>query len=276
MLRRLEKASLSEIRARAMEARARLGDADARRALEDGAKTGSPDSWEATLALARLGDGPAADVVAASVREAVGSRKVTALGSLRGLPGRPAVIEAIRGALEEKDDMVRDAAAEAATGRDAPALVRPLREVVKTARFTAPLRAAVALMRMGDATGRNLVEAGLEDALPDGRILAARAYVGRPAAAWASKLEPVLSDPNQLLRILAAELLLPVRPGPARSALEPLLADANPVLRAEAVRVAAADPATPLPKLRAALADEAAWVRLYAAEALARPRRPIP
>jgi hypothetical protein len=276
MLRQLEQASLAEIRARAREARARHGDAGARKALEDAASAGTAESWEATLALARLGDGSAVDVVAASVREAAGSRKVSALAALRGLPDRPSVVEAIRGALGEKDDMVRDAAAEAATGRNAPSLVGPLREVVKSARFTAPLRAAVALMRMGDVTGRHLVETGLEDPLPDGRILAARAYLGRTDTTWAAKLEPVLADPNQLLRIFAAEVLLPVRPGPARLALDPLLTDANPALRTEAVRVAATDPVVPLAKLRVALADAAPWVRLHAAEALARPLRGAP
>lgn len=55
-------------------------------------------------------------------------------------------------------------------------------------------------------------------------------------------------------------------------ALEPLMKDPNPVLRAEATRVLAVAPAAPLPMLRAALGDPAPWVRLPAAAALARQR----
>jgi hypothetical protein len=268
----LEAAQLAEIRGRALEARARRGDATARKTLEArrAARPETPDSWEATLALARMGDAPASQEVARAVADAVGSRKAAALAAVRGVPTTPVLVEAIADALTRGDDVVKDAAAEAAIDRRAPALVEPLEAVVATARFTAPLRAAVALMRMDDLSGRALVDANLAGDLADGRIVAARAYAGRPDTGWAARLEPVLKDPNPLLRILAAELLLPVRPREAMQAIGPELVEENPVLRAEATRVAAGHPATALEVLHAALADEAPWVRFHAAEALAR------
>lgn len=274
ILAELDKAPLSEIRMRALEARARLGDAGAREAIVKRRKASPPtaDTWDATMALARLGDAEAAAEVLRSARETAGSRKVAALATLQGLPTTPALVEILRGALLEGDDMVRDAAADAATGRDAPSLVEPLRTVLKSARFTAPLRAAVALWRMGDRTGQPLLESALKGDLADARILAAHAYAGSRDTAWAATLEPVLADPNQLLRIFAAELLLPVKPEEAMRALEPLATDPNPVLRTEAVRVLATSPTVSTPSLRAALGDPAPSVRLLAAIALAGPR----
>lgn len=270
----LDRAPLSEIRVGALEARARLGDAGAREAIVKRRQASPPtaDTWGATVALARLGDGGATAEVLRSARETAGSRKVAAITMLRGLPTTPALVEVIRDALIEGDDMVRDAAADAAAGRDAPSLVEPLRAVLKTARFTAPLRAAVALRRMGDRTGQPMLDSALKGELADARILAARAYVGNKDTGWAAALEPVLADPNQVMRIFAAELLLPVKPEAAMQALEPLMKDPNPVLRAEATRVLAVAPAAPLPMLRAALGDPAPWVRLPAAAALARQR----
>jgi HEAT repeat protein len=272
VLAQLESAQLAEIRGRALEARARRGDAAARKALDArrAARPETPDTWEATLALARLGDAAAANEVARAVKDAVGSRKAAALGALRGVPTTPAVIDAIADALATGDDVVRDAAAEAAIDREAPVLVAPLKTVLSTARFTAPLRAAVALARMNDPSGQALIDANLGGDLPDGRIVAARAYVGRPAAGWAAKLVPVLGDPNPLMRVLAAELLLPVKQREALEALGPELEEENPVLRAEATRVLAASPEAPLALLRASLGDRAPWVRFHAADALAR------
>ena len=272
MLLKLERAPLAAIRARALEARARRGDPEASKALEL-RRTSDPETneaWEAALALARMGDASAVLEVTRVAREAAGSMKATALGALRGIPTAPPVVEVIAEALKHGDDVVKDAAADAAIGRTDPMLAGPLRDVMRSSRFTAPLRAAVALMRMDDRSGQALVEANLGGDLPDGRIIAAQAYVGRPDTAWVAKLEPVLRDANPLLRILAAELLLPVRPRDALQALGPALEDENPVLRAEAVRVLAGHPGSPLAALRAALTDEAAWVRFHAAEALAR------
>lgn len=276
VLAQLDRTPLSELRARALEVRARRGDTAARALLEQRrkAKPETPDSWESAIALARLGDAAGAAMLAAAAREATGSRRVSALGAFRDVPASPAVVEALALALKDGDDMVRDAAADAATGRTSPDLVGPLREVVKSARFTAPLRAAVALMRMGDDTGRPLVDAALAAPLADGRLVAARAYVGRKEIAWIAHVEPLLSDANVLYRVFAAEVLLPVRSAEALRALEPILADENPVLRAEATRVAGLAPAPPVPALRAALGDANPWVRFHAAVALMKPSAP--
>ena len=278
VLRQLEQAPLAEVRARSLEARARAGDRTARTQLESrrNARPETPDSWESTLALARLGDPAAATEVVGAARAATGSQRVAVLGAFRGVPTTPAMIDAIALALAEGDDVVRDAAADAATGRPAPALVEPLRRVMHTARFTAPLRAAVALVRAGDENGRARVDAALTGPLPDGRLLAARAYVARPDTGWVTSIEPLLADANALYRIYAAELLMPVRPSQALAALAPMLVDENPVLRAEAMRVAGLAPAPPLPALRAGLGDANPWTRFHAAQALAAKPAPAP
>jgi hypothetical protein len=274
VLRHLDRSPLAEIRARALEARASREDADARKLLA-GRRTAGPqsaDSWESTLALARLGDASAVAEVARAIGGAAGSRKAAGLAALRGVPTSAEVVDTIRAALQDGDDMVRDAAADAATGRREESLRGPLRDVARSARFTAPLRAAVALVRMGDDTERSQVDAALATGLPDARLLAARAYVGRPETAWIARIEPLLGDANTLYRIFAAELLLPVRAAEAMRALEPILADENPVLEAEATRVVASSPSPPIGLLRAALGDANPWVRLHAATALAGPR----
>lgn len=270
VLGHLERSAVAEVRAQSLEARARAGDTAARARLtaRHQATPETPDTWESTMALARLGDESATANLVAAAREVTGSRRVAALGAFKGVPSSPAMIEALRSALAEGDDVVRDAAADAATGRTSPSLAGPLRQVMKTARFTAPLRAAVALMRLGDESGRPLVDAALKAPLADGRLLAARAYVGRPDTGWIASLEPLLADPNVLYRVFAAELLMPVRATAALEALSPILADENPVLRAEATRVAALAPSPPLPALRAALGDASPWVQFHAAQAL--------
>ena len=267
----LQDGPTTAVRARALEVRGRLGDEAARRVLE-ARRTQvppTPDTWESSVALARLGEPKAIAEVAKAARESVGSSRVSALEALRGLPTAGPVQDALLDALTNGDDMAKDTAADVAIDTPSPALVPALKQVLERGRFAAPLRAAVALMRAGNASGRQRVDAALASDLPDARLLAARAYSGGSDVAWVPRLEPVLQDPNTLLRVLAAELLLPAKPAQAMATLGSIMDEANPVLRAEAVRVLASHRPTPTATLRAALRDDAPWVRLHAASALA-------
>jgi hypothetical protein len=270
-LTQFDKVPASELRGRALEARVRAGDATARKTLEERRKVTLPtsDTWEATLALARLGDVTAVAEVTAASREGVGSARVTGLQALRGLPAGRQVSDALMDALVTGDDVVKDTAAGVAMDVPSPDLVPTLRQVAQTGRFAAPIRAAAAMMRAGDMSERARVDAALDSPLPDAKVLAAQAYVGSAQSGWIPKLEPVLRDENVLLRVLAAELLLPVRRDAAMAVLGTVLDDPNPVLRAEAMRVLGGDPRAPLALLRAGLRDEAPWPRLYAARAIA-------
>jgi HEAT repeat protein len=96
--------------------------------------------------------------------------------------------------------------------------------------------AAVALTRLGDADGEQVVQELLQSPVLDLRVLGAQAYEGKEGP-WVQALMPALKDPNGLTRVRAAELLAPVAPEAARPVLLEAAKDPNPVVRADVMRI---------------------------------------
>ena len=225
VLRALHDAPSSELRALALEARARGGDAQARDLLVERAKESpatTPDAWQARVALARLGDRASIGVLATRARQGMGSMRLGALDALRGLPVTPDVVTALGEALALEDAMLQGTAATIAGELGAQALIPQLQTVVATGHLDAPLRAACALVALGDTTMRARVDEALTGSLPDVTLLAAQALRAASIATWQPAVRPVLKDANPLLRLQAAAMLLPTLPTrPCLSSLPP-------------------------------------------------------
>lgn len=270
VLRRLQSTPSADHRVQALEALARGGDAAARQALADRVKTApdSPDGWQARVALARLGDGPSVAALAARARQGMGSQRLGALDALRGLPVTPDVVAALDASLS-LDDHVLQAEAAAVTGDvGANALVPKLRAVAASGRFTVPLYASCALVALGDASGRGVVDEALASELGDVKLLAARALRAGGVDGWQPAIVPVLKDANPLNRLQAAAMLVPTHGPQATPIITEALTDPNPVVRDEAMQIVAKNPTTPLVLLKRGLIDEAPGVRLKAAAAI--------
>jgi HEAT repeat protein len=134
----------------------------------------------------------------------------------------------------------------------------------------------VALARLGDESGGVTMQSLAASPVGDLRLIAARtAARENPQGPWAGTVEGLLTDPDPLLRLKAARLLLESgRPSPAASAaLTAALADQSPALRTEAARLlretgrqqpAAGDPGS----LRRLLRDRLPDVQIEAARGL--------
>jgi HEAT repeat protein len=92
--------------------------------------------------------------------------------------------------------------------------------------------AAVALARLGDATGQAEVDKMLGSEIPDLQLLAAGAWDGE-SGPWVGAIRPLLDNRDGLIRFQAARLIAPVDPDAARQVLNEGLADPNPVVRTE-------------------------------------------
>lgn len=266
----LDEVPNSETRARALEARARGGDDRARALLKERAAATPPtaDAWHSTMALARLGDMGASREVIDAARQGQGSQRVARVAALGALTPTAEVVAALVEALRVEDPMIQGTAADVAGEIKAKDAAPALRQVMATSRFAAPLRAARALVRIGDPAGRPLLLESLASPLPDVRLLAASGLTGDRTAAWADAVEPIVEDENPLYRLQAAELLLGTRAKAATKVLQDALSDPNPVLREFAARVLATRTTTSLDVLRVALADASPDVRLHAAVAI--------
>ncbi len=270
VLRQLETAPSSDLRAQALEARARGGDVQARERLMEHAKesAATPDAWQARVALARLGDRASVGVLATRARQGMGSMRLGALDALRGLPVTPEVVTALRDALALDDPMLQGTAATLAGELGATALIPQLKTVVATGRLDAPLRAACALVALGDTTMRARVDEALTGSLPDVTLLAAQALRTASIDTWQPAVRPVLKDANPILRLQAAAMLLSTLADEAMPIVSGALADPNPVMREEAMRFVADRPDTALILLKRGLIDASPGVRLRAAAAL--------
>lgn len=264
-------ADQAETEVEALEALARSGDAEARKALTALAWSDPPTrrSWPAVVALAKTGDEKAGARILQAVRESTGGGKLSALQALGAarVKGAEAVL---REALQVRDPMVQAAAAQAAAALDARSLVPDLQKVATGGEQFGRFAAAVALARLGGTGGEELVKAGLESPALDARLQAASARKARGDRAWSTTVAPLLENPEGLVRFHAAELLLDTDRDAALAVLLKGTVDPNPAVRIEVARILTADERLDTAQLRRLLRDGIDRVRLQASAALLR------
>jgi HEAT repeat protein len=265
-LKALSQATLLPVKIDALEALAAHGDADAKTTLQTLMKDDAT-ARPAAEALARLGDKAAAQRVVQLVSQAPAPRRAEAVRTLATIKDVPA--EAIvREALKANDPALQAAGADVAAARGMKALLPELRQTAATGIAMGQYRAAIALVALGDSTGRERVAEALASDIPDSRLSAAEALrkSGDKDKSWVARVMPLLANPDGLNRFFAAEMLLPEDRAAAMKVLHPATADPNPVIRTEAARILAEAPSTDIIQLRPFLGDPAPRPRLWAAK----------
>jgi hypothetical protein len=248
----------------ALEELARAGGSAARDRLAQLQASKNP---AAGAALARLGDQQARTALIASAQSGASPEAAAELLDAAG----PGAVPVLRQLLKHPAPPVRADAAAALGKLKASDAVDDLRSAMTDPNPLVSASAAVALTRLGDHQGEAKTQQMLESDLPDFRLMAAEAYIGRGSGPWVAAITPLLRDENALTRLRAASLIAPVDPDAAREVLMAGARDPNPVIRSEALRMAGDQPASSsidIPVLRRALRDTDATVRMRAAEAI--------
>ena len=230
----------------------------------------SPDSVMADAALAAQGDAAAARRLEAAAAQPSGPNRTRIIEALE--TAGPAGTKALITILGAPSSGPERGLAAAALGRMRAEPARPaLLQAIKDPDPFVRVSSAVALARMGDDTGRSMVEDLLASPVPDLRIMAAEAWNGQPGP-WVEAIRPLLDNPDGLVRFQAAELVAPVDPEAARRVLEDAATNENPAIRAEAGRIATSlasqTSGADLAALRRLLRDSDMTVRLRAAGAV--------
>jgi len=263
-LKALTQATLISVKVDALEALAAHGDTEAKTTLQTMMKDEGL-ARPAAEALARLGDKAAAQRVVTLVSQAQGSQRADAIRTLATIKDAPA--EAlVREALKANDPAMQAAGADVAAARGLKTLLPELRQTATTGIAQGQYRAVLALVALGDSTGRERVAEALASDIPDSRLSAAAALRKSGDKSWVDRVTPLLANPDGLNRFFAAEMLLSENRAAAMRVLHPATADPNPVIRGEAARILAEAASTDISQLRPFLGDPAPRARLWAAK----------
>ncbi len=263
------------VSARALEILAALGNSAAKAKLSS--LTSSGGSAQSDAALARLGDAAAVNRLAGRVKNG-GTRDVSdAIDALADGDVKTAA-GVIAGALDPARPLPTKMAAARALGRlGDPALVPQLKQALKDPDPPVRVMAAVALARLGDDSSADLMRTYANSPVGDLRLMAVEAgAAGNPTGEWVNVATGVLQDPDPLVRLRAAELLLQhaADPGAAGAVFAQALGDTNPAMRFAAARRLDHIPATALerdlPTLRKLLRDQSPLVQIEAAGGIVR------
>lgn len=235
VLRELATNPAPRIKFGALQALARSGDPAARAALQQAAQSETLPI-EAERALAETGDKNGVQRLEARIAAGGPRDKSGAIEALSaaGSRGSSTVI-----ALALKDPALpsRIAAAEALASLGVTDAIPALKEALNDPEGPVRVSVAVALARLGDQSGAAILQTLESSPVGDLRLLLASARApGNPEGAWVGTAAALLGDPDPLVRVGAAELLLGFAkdPGEARSTVEAALADSNPALRSAA------------------------------------------
>jgi HEAT repeat protein len=263
-LKALTQATLLPVKIDALESLASHGDAEAKTTLQTMMKE-EGTARPAAEALARLGDKAAAQRVVQLVSQAQGGQRADAVRALATIKDAPAEA-VVREALKANDPALQAAGADVAAARGMKALVPDLRQTAATGIAQGQYRAAIALVALGDSTGKERVAEALASDIPDSRLSAAEALRKSGDKSWVARVTPLLTNPDGLNRFFAAEMLLTEDRAAAMRVLHPATADPNPVIRTEAARILAEASSTDISQLRPFLSDPAPRPRLWAAK----------
>jgi HEAT repeat protein len=276
MLETIARSSDTPVRIAALAALAQAGDRDAATLLAE--LSNSDETGAADLALAGMQNPRAiakleARVKAPSLRGDV-SESIDALVKAKATSAVPAIITA----LDPSRPLPTRLSAARALGhldaRDAiPQLQRALRDPDPPVR----MMAAAALSRFGDQSGAELLQMMENSPVADVRLMLAEiAAPQNPDGAWVATAVKALQDPDPLVRLSAAELVVKYAadPRPGLAVLTGALSDPNPAMRLAASRELDEIPnhlmGNDLPALRRWLRDATPQVRIAAAAALLR------
>jgi HEAT repeat protein len=265
-LKTLTQSTLLAVKVDALEALAAHGDAEAKTTLQTLMKD-EATARPAAAALARLGDKAAAQRMVELVSQSQGSQRAEAIRALATIKDAPADA-IVREALKANDPSLQAAGADVAAARGMKALLPELRQTATAGIAQGQYRAAIALVALGDNTGRERVTEALASEIPDSRLSAAAALRKSGDKSWIERVKPLLANQDGLNRFFAAEMLLSEDRAGAMRVLHPATADPNPVIRAEASRILAEAPSTDVSQLRPFLSDPAPRARLWAAKGI--------
>jgi hypothetical protein len=264
------------VRARALELLAASGNQNAAAQLrtiataeggKEGGKAGVSDA-----ALARLGDANAVQRLAARVKSGAGRDVSDAIDALVDANVQNAA-GTIAAALDPARPLPTKMAAARALGTLGDQNVLPqLKKALQDPDPPVRVMAAAALARLGDNAGADIVRSFENSPVGDLRLLAVEASAsGNPTGPWVTVATGILQDPDPLVRLRAAELLLQhaADPGAARDTFLQALADPNPAMREAATqrldRLPASALERDLPALRKLLRDPSPRIQLEAA-----------
>jgi HEAT repeat protein len=276
LLEVLAASSDPSVRARALGLLAAAGDRDAMTRLQAGPTTeaGAPQN---DVVLAQLGDARAVQRLTARVKNGASrdvSDAIDALVEAEAKDASPVIVSALDPARPLPTRMSA-ARALGVLGNDS-ALPR-LREALKDPDPPVRVMAAAALARLGDTAGADLLRSLENSPVGDLRLLAVEAgAAGNPAGPWVAVATGVLKDPDPVVRLRAAELLLQHAsdPGEAREIFAQALGDSNPAMRDAAAQrlrhLPAAGLDRDLPVLRKLLRSQSPQAQLEAAGSILR------
>jgi HEAT repeat protein len=132
--------------------------------------------------------------------------------------------------------------------------------------------AMISLAKLGDNDALSAVDHMLASPVPDVQIAASEVWEGRPGP-WVAAVQPLLDNPDGMVRLHAARAIAPVSPEDARRTLAQGLSDPNPAVRSSSAQllteIIATNPSVAdIAALRERLRDRDPAVRLPAASAL--------
>lgn len=264
------------VRIEALAALAQAGDRDAAAQLADlsaADTTGTADMALADLdnpqAIARL----EARVKTPGVRADV-SDAIDALAKSKAASSIPSIIAALD---PSRPVPTRMSAARALGRLEARNAIPQLKQALRDPDPPVRMMAAVALARLGDQSGADLVQQMEASPLADVRLMLAElAAPSNATGPWVATATKALDDPDPLVRLSAAQLLVKYAADPSAglAAIAAGLADTNPAMRLATSRgleeIPTALLGTDLPALRRWLRDATPQVRIAAAAALLR------
>jgi HEAT repeat protein len=248
----------------AMNALAEDGDASARAELTRRMYAGTGD-LAAAKALAPIDDGAVRFLIQA-LKTTTGS-KVGVIDALVASHSKLAV-EPLADLLSDTAHPDHVLAAVDGLGRlGARSAIPRLQSLAKSASTSSEIRwaASAALYKLGDFTGRDLLEGAAKSDQPARRLAAVDAMSSRPDAAWQSVVRALTKDANATIRIQSAKLIAPYDAALARAVLETELATTNAATRAFAAQTFAQSVAADIPALRKLLRSTDTVARIFAA-----------
>jgi len=238
VLRQLAGSKEPRVRAAALAALAEAGDADAQRQLQELlAGQTAPAGLDADLAAS--GD----QAAIARLEKQIGPKgvrdKSTSIDAL-ARAGAKSSAPAIVAALSDPAPPTRMAAANALADLEATDAIPALKTALRDPDPAVRNMVAVALARLGDESGGVTMESLAQSPVGELRLQAAHAAARQnPQGAWAGSAEGLLKDPDPMLRLKAARVLLEFgRQSEAlTAALTAALSDDTPAIRTDAARL---------------------------------------
>jgi HEAT repeat protein len=238
---------------------ARDGDAAAQAVILNNAASGQSAGLRDAV---RLGESQAISRVSARLKSP-GADKLRDI-QLLGESGSPLAGSALAPLLKDPDQQVRSNAAIALGRTGSRSAMTALEAALKDDVGIVRAEAAGALYRMGSNAGIGILEEYAQSEAPGLRKWAAKVFSARPDGRFLELARGLLTAPDPVDRLDAAELLAPHDPQSARPVLEQLAGDANLAIREATELVRAELVSTSMAELRNLLRSSNSVARVRA------------